>query len=237
MNLTINDFEGPLDLLLHLVKTAKMDLYNIDVKFIINNYLDFINNTDKTNLDNASEYLVMAAELIHLKSKLLINSNVEESSDYEINSEDDLRNKLIEYEKYKSICFDFKAFEESRREIFTNSPINLSEFNVRRELSTDTTLDDLVSAFVEMQKRFEYNKPMFTRITKKELSVDDKKNYINELLSTRKKLLFEDLFIDNTKSELVVTFLAILNMSKDGVVNLIQDCNLGKIFVEVVNNE
>lgn len=67
MNLHINDFEGPLDLLLHLVRTAKMDIYEIDTKYIIDKYLEFIDSIDKNDLDNASEYLVMAAELIHLK--------------------------------------------------------------------------------------------------------------------------------------------------------------------------
>ncbi len=73
MNLCINDFEGPLDLLLHLVRTAKMDIYTIDTKYIIDEYLKFINSLPKDDLDDASEYLVMASELIHLKSRLLLN--------------------------------------------------------------------------------------------------------------------------------------------------------------------
>ena len=96
MNLCINDFEGPLDLLLHLVKTAKMDIYDIDTKYIIDKYLEFINTLNKDDLDDASEYLVMASELIHLKSRLLLNLESEESNDdeYTINSEEDLKNKL-----------------------------------------------------------------------------------------------------------------------------------------------
>ena len=73
MNLCINDYEGPLDLLLHLVKTAKMDIYEIDTKYIIDEYLKFIKGIPEDDLDNASEYLVMASELIHLKSRLLLN--------------------------------------------------------------------------------------------------------------------------------------------------------------------
>ena len=98
MNLHINDFEGPLDLLLHLVRTAKMDIYEIDTKYIIDKYLEFIDSRDKNDLDNASEYLVMAAELIHLKSRLLLNLEDEKSdeeSEFSINSEEDLKNKLI----------------------------------------------------------------------------------------------------------------------------------------------
>lgn len=232
MKLSINEFEGPLDLLLHLVKTAKMDIYNIDTKFIIDEYLKFINSIDKKNLDDASEYLVMAAELIHLKSKLLINSSIEENSDYEINSEEDLKNKLLEYEKYKNICAEFKSFEENRKEFFTSSPYNLSEFEIKRELSKDTSLDDLVNAFLELKKRENYNKPVSTRITKKELSVDDKKNYIFDVLKVRKKMEFTTLFVDNTKEELVVTFLAILTLAKEQSIRIKQDKNFDKIYIE-----
>ena len=89
MNLCINDFEGPLDLLLHLVKTSKMDIYEIDTKYIIDKYLAFINSLDKNDLDGSSEYLVMASELIHLKSRMLLNldDDNEEDSDFNINSE------------------------------------------------------------------------------------------------------------------------------------------------------
>ena len=124
MNLCINDFEGPLDLLLHLVKTAKMDIYDIDTKYIIDKYLEFINTLNKDDLDDASVYLVMASELIHLKSRLLLNLESEESNDdeYTINSEEDLKNKLIEYEKYQNVTNVFKELEEKRNEFFTKLP-------------------------------------------------------------------------------------------------------------------
>ncbi len=232
MKLTINDFEGPLDLLLHLVKTAKMDIYNIDTKMIIDEYLNFINSIDKKNLDDASEYLVMAAELIHLKSRLLINSSIEESSDYEINSEEDLKNKLLEYEKYKNVCEEFKTLEDNRKEFFTKLPENLSEYKKERELLKDLSIDDLVSAFLELKKRESYNKPVSTRITRKELSVDDKKKYVIDLISTRKKLKFVDLFVDNTKAELIVTFLAILTLAKEKNIIIVQNNNLDDIYIE-----
>ena len=93
MKLCINDFEGPLDLLLHLVKTAKMDIYEIDTKYIIDKYLEFIESIPKDDLDDASEYLVMAAELIHLKSRLLLNLDTDDSDneEFSINSEEDLK--------------------------------------------------------------------------------------------------------------------------------------------------
>ena len=96
-NFCINDFEGPLDLLLHLIRSSKMDIYDINIESITKQYLSFIEDAKDLSVDDASEYLVMAAELIHLKSKILLNkkSDVEEDDEgYELNSEEDLRNKL-----------------------------------------------------------------------------------------------------------------------------------------------
>ena len=103
---SINDFEGPLDLLLHLVKTSKMNIYDIDIKLIIDEYLKFIESEKNKNIDIASSYLVMASELIHLKSKMLVNDQeIEETNEEEfsITSEEDLKRKILEYEKYKKI--------------------------------------------------------------------------------------------------------------------------------------
>ena len=93
-NIMINDFEGPLDLLLHLVKTSKMDIYEVNMSYIIEEYLKYINAMQDLNIDVASEYLVMAAELIHLKSKMLINLEDDDSSlddEYSISSEEELK--------------------------------------------------------------------------------------------------------------------------------------------------
>ncbi len=238
MKLAINEFEGPLDLLLHLVKTAKMDIYTIDTKKIIDDYLKFINEIDKKDLDKASEYLVMAAELIHLKSRLLINNKEEDlNSEYEINSEEDLKNKLIEYEKYKNICDNFRQYEEKRKDFFTKTPENTKEYLLKKELDRSTDIEDLVNAFLNLKKREDFHKPINTRITKKELSVEDKVNYIKEFICKRKKVVFEDLFISNNKDELIVTFLAILNLSKDNIIIIHQDKNFDKIYLEGNNNE
>ena len=126
----INDFHGPLDLLLHLVKSSEMDIYEIDTHKIIEEYLNYINKMQDLNIDIASEFLVMAATLIHLKSKMLINMEEEEEIDdeFSIQSEEDLKRKLIEYEKYKKITETFSELESKRNNFYTKSPMNLEEF-------------------------------------------------------------------------------------------------------------
>ena len=137
-NFFTSDFEGPLDLLLHLVKESKLDIYEINIHDIINQYIDFIHSMQEKNIDVASEYLVMSAELIHLKSKLLINRHDEEeqdnSDDFSFNSEEDLRNKLLEYEKYKEITKSFQELEEKRNEVYTKLPESLKEFYPEQHL-------------------------------------------------------------------------------------------------------
>ena len=115
-NFVINDFEGPLDLLLHLIKTNKMDIYDISISKITEEYLDFINKMEEMNLTVASSYLVMASELIEIKSKMLLpNNNSEEEED----PREDLVNRLVEYQKYKDMIDSFKTLEESRKEFYT----------------------------------------------------------------------------------------------------------------------
>ena len=237
MNLCINDFEGPLDLLLHLVKTAKMDIYEIDTKYIIDKYLEFINTLDKNDLDNASEYLVMAAELIHLKSRLLLNLDVdsEDNSEYSINSEEDLKNKLIEYERYQSVTGIFKELEEKRSEFFTKSPENIRSYADEVNYLEGTVDAELLKeALLELQKRINYQKPLNTKITRKELSVEERVVYIKDYLGKRNKVLFTDLFEDYSKELVVVTFLAILDMCKSGEIKLSQEDNFGEILIEKV---
>lgn len=239
MKLCINDFEGPLDLLLHLVKTAKMDIYEIDTKYIIDKYLEFIKSIPNDDLDDASEYLVMASELIHLKSRLLLNLKDESTNDedeYSINSEEDLKNKLIEYEKYQNITGVFKELEEKRNEFFTKLPENLGKYADKKntlEGSMDAEL--LKEALIELQKRMNYQKPINTKITRKEISVEERKEYIRKYLTKRKNVKFTDLFEEYTKDLVVATFLSILDMCKQKEITLKQDGNFSEIYIERVN--
>ena len=237
MNLNINDFSGPLDLLLHMVKKHEMDIYEIDIKLIIDEYLAFINSLDRNDLDKKSEYLIMASELIHLKSKLLLGFDDEENDDeYEINSEEDLRNRIIEFEKYQNISNDFRELEANRQGYFTKIPENLHEYTDNNNvIGTDVDIKDLIKAFLDMQERMEYRKPKTTKVARKELSVKEKTSYIRNLLKDKTKVEFTELFSEYNREELVVTLLSILEMSKNREVTLSQKKNFSKIFVEVLH--
>lgn len=232
----IHNFHGPLDLLLHLVRSTEMDIYEIDTSVIIEEYLHYIDKMQDLNIDVASEFLVMAATLVHLKSKMLIGSTEEtpeEENEYEINSEEELKNRIIEYEKYKKMTEVFKELEEKRSNFFTKEPVSLKEYSDKAiENDGSVTVEDLVNAILAYQERLNEQKPIHTKITKKELSIEDRMKSIKDKLKTVKKIDFLDLFEEVTKEYLIVTFLAILQMNKNDEINIYQEKNFGNILVE-----
>ncbi len=239
MNLQLQDFEGPFDLLLHLVRISKMDIYTINISEIINQYIDFINSIDKNDIDKSSEYLVVSSELIHLKSKMLINKNEEEEEntedEFSIKSEEDLREKLIEYEKYKNMTEVFRTLEENRADYYTKMPENLKEYvDEEKIINSDVSLNDLLEAFIGMQKRINFQKPLTTKITRKEYSVKEKISEIRNILQKKKTVEFSELFDIFTKENVVVTFLSILDMSKNSEIILKQDKIFSTIIIERV---
>ncbi len=232
----IQNFHGPLDLLLHLVRSTEMDIYEIDTSVIIEEYLSYIKKLQDLNIDIASEFLVMAATLVHLKSKMLIGSTEEETNDteeYEINSEEELKQRILEYEKYKNMTEVFKELEEKRGDFFTKEPVSLKEYSDKAITNDGSiTIDDLVNALLAYQERLNEKKPIQTKITRKELSVEERMTSIKKRLKKGEKVNFVDLFEEVTKEYLIVTFLAILQMNKNDEINIYQEKNFGNIFVE-----
>lgn len=237
-NFYTTDFEGPLDLLLHLIKESKMDIYEIDIHNIIDQYLEFIHNEEQNNIDVSSEYLVMAAELIHLKSKLLVKredepEEINEQEEFSFNSEEDLKNKLLEYEKYKKITKDLEELEEKRGEVYTKLPESVKEYAENYSLPKGQfSVDELFQAYLNFIEREKLTKPLNTKITRKEMSVEEKINDIRNILSSRKKINFIELFTDHSKKNVIVTFLSILEMSKNNEINITQKDNFSPIMIE-----
>ena len=239
MNLQLEDFEGPFDLLLHLVRVSKMDIYTINIQEVIAQYLDFIRSIPKEDLDSSSEYLVMASELVHLKSKMLVKKNDEEEeevTEFNITSEEDLREKLISYEKYKNMSDTFRDLEENRLDYYTKVPENLRDYMDEDEkvVNSDVSLNDLLNAFLEMQKRVNLEKPITTKVMQKEYSVKERIKEIRSLLKIKKRVEFTELFEEFTKQNIVVTFLSLLDMSKNKEITLKQDKIFSTILVESV---
>ena len=225
------EFEGPLDLLLHLIKQENIDIFDINISDITDQYLKYIEQMEELNLNVDSEYLVMASELIELKSReLLPHDEVED--EYEEDPKEQLINRLIEYQKYKEISVKLKSFESERKELFTKIPSLLDEFHDDTiRINEEISLDDLLKAFLKFQEKKVYEKPLNTVVTRKEYSVHKRSREIISRLKKVKKMNFEELFDFYTKEYVVVTFLAILNLAKNGELFIKQDRNLDSIIL------
>ena len=235
-SIKIDEFEGPLDLLLHLIKKSNINIYDISIEEITKSYLDYINKMEELNINVASSYLVMAAELMEIKSKSLLPKQEEENEEEEeIVSKENLINKLVEYKKYKEMTSKFKELELNRNNIYIKPPENIDNYiddnnNIYNE---EIDVDKLVEAFKKFLDRKELEKPLKTKITNKEYSVKERKNSIRKILQARKKVEFKELFDIVNKSYIAVTFLSILEMSKEKVINIKQDKNFDNIYLEM----
>lgn len=234
IEIKIDEFEGPLDLLLHLIKESKMDILNLQIEVITDQYLDYIHKMEQMNLDIASSYLVMAAELIEMKSRLLLPRKQDEEQEEEEDPKEQLVNRLIEYQRYKDLTKEFKELEEERHKVFTKSPENIKEYMPEVEVisDTDVTLDDLLQAFQKFLERQKLNEPLSTKVTKKEMSVEERRISIRKMLKTKRKFNFLELFDILTREYVVVTFLAILEMARQNELIIVQENNFGEIMCE-----
>lgn len=232
----INEFEGPLDLLLHLIKESEMDIMDIEIVRLTDQYLDYINSMEKMNLSIASEYLTVASELLYLKSRTLLpKENIENESEEFIEAKENLINRLLEYKQYKDVTSTLKILEERRGEFYTKTPSDLREYKPDEiVLNDDISLEDLVLAFKKYLERKKYNEPLTTKITTKEISVAERRNSIRNILKHKKRVEFFELFEEFSKPYVVATFLSILEMAKENELVIKQENNFDKIYCEVV---
>ena len=231
-SIVLPEFEGPLDLLLHLIKKADISIFDISIEDITKQYLEYINKMEELNLNIASEYLVMASDLIEMKSRTLIPKD--DSNDEEEDPREELINRLLDYQLYKESTSKLKEYEALRKEVFTKEP-SLEEYkNENIELNLGISLDDLTNALAKFLADKEAAKPLTTKVTNKEYSVSKRSLEIRDILRVKKKVNFFELFEETTKEYVVVTFLAILNMSKKQEISIVQENNFENIIIEEV---
>lgn len=214
----VNDFEGPLDLLLHLIKETKMDIQEVPILLIVDQYLTFIRSMQVMQLDIAGDYLVMAATLLEIKSRLLL-PRVEvvdvDSDDYEHdeNLEENLKQQLIEYKKFKDIADVLKHKEEERGQIFSKTSADLHHLQSAVPLKDgEVTLDDVLLAFQRMFEKQSKAQPVQTKIEMAKLTVEESMEKIMTQLRRFDSVELSDLI--DSKESLISTFLAVLELAK-----------------------
>lgn len=229
----INDFEGPMDLLLHLVHQNNIEIYDINLVSLVNQYLDFINEMEKLELNIASEYIVMAAELIELKSRALLPKPATEEV-LEDDPREELIDRLLEYKKYKEVTPDFKKLEKTRKEYYSKEPSSLKDYIKKNEETADISL--LLAAFNDFMNR-KASEHIVTKTTVKEYSIEERRKEIKDILFKKKKVEFIELFTIKSRDYIIVTFLSLLEMAKSNEISLIQNSNFDKLYIIGGTNE
>ncbi len=226
-NIKIPVFEGPLDLLLHLIKENKIDIYDIPIALITRQYLQYIEMMKELNIDIASEFLVMAATLIYIKSRMLLPKD--ESG--EVMEEDprlELVERLIEYQAMKEAAFGLKEREEEWSGIASRPSMSLED-EPEELFLFDVNIFDLLTAFKKLLDRLP---PETIQITAETLTVKDRITHILNVLEQRESVSFDDLFTGlKTRDSLIVTFLAILELLKLGLIRAYQERSFSMIWI------
>ena len=209
-------FEGPLDLLLHLLKEQKMDICDIPIAEITKQYMQYLEMMQELNLELVGEYLVMAAELTRIKSKTLLPSPEMSEEDDFGGGEDprsELMRRLREYQRYRDAAFELRMKEHDRQQVFSRGgEIEIEENSETPELM-DATVFDLFTAYQKILDSKSFEKDYEIEIT--EMSVTDRMQYILDILNSSDSVTFESLFtVLNSKQEIIVTFLGILELMR-----------------------
>jgi segregation and condensation protein A len=232
-NIKIPVFEGPLDLLLHLIRENKIDIYDIPIALITHQYLKYLKIMKELNLDIAGEFLAMAATLIYIKSRMLLPPDEEAPPEEQEDPRRELVQRLIEYQKYKEAAVQLREKEEEWMKVFQREPL-LDEDDGNIYLS-DVSLFDLLGA---LKKILDTAPPEVGTITKETLTVKDKMSLVMEMLEGQEAIRFEELFKGSiTRVQLIVTFIALLELIRLGLIRAYQEKDFGNIWVIKQNVE
>ena len=220
-------FEGPLDLLLHLIEKNKIDIYDIPIVEITNQYMEYIKAMQKEDLNIMSEFLVMAATLLDIKCRMLLPKEVNEEGEEE-DPRQELVEQLLEYKMYKFMSYELKDREtDSEGILYKEATIPEEVMEYVEPVDLDKLLGDLTLAklnriFKDVMRRQVGSK--FGKIEKEEVTLTDKLGYVYEYAKEHRNFSFRSLLTkQSSKTQVVVTFLAILQMMKEGQISINQE--------------
>jgi segregation and condensation protein A len=223
-------FEGPLDLLLHLIKDNKIDIYDIPITVITKQYLEYIEIMKELNLEIASEFLVMAATLIYIKSRMLLPPDETIETEEQEDPRAGLVQRLLEYQAYKEASGILREREEIWANIFSRPPMDKDKVEVEPELYLfDVNIFDLMGALKKIMSKVP---PEAIKITRETLTVKDRIAMILDKMENEHTMRFDALFEeDTTRVQIIVTFLALLEILRLGLVRAYQDRDFGTIWI------
>jgi len=224
-------FEGPLDLLLHLIKINEIDIYDIPIAVVTEQYVEYLGLMKELNLDIASEYLVIAATLVHIKSKMLLPSTPSDEEDSGEDPRDALVQRLLDYQRYKKAAEKLDDKEILGRDVFSRPG---SEEEDGGELTVN--LFDLIEALRGILEKID-SQDKILDFTREKVSLKDKMIEIIEQLEAVKYLIFQDLFSSaENRYEIILTFIALLELMRNQKVRILQLQAFGSIRISLREN-
>ena len=240
-------FEGPLDLLLHLIDKNKIDIYDIPIAEITDQYLDYIRQLDHEDMNVTSEFMVMAATLIDIKCRMLLPRETNEDGEEE-DPREELVMQLLEYKKYKYMSYELRErMAETGNTVCRKQNLPKSVLAYRppvdpQELLSDITLDRLHEIFQSVLRRQEDKidpiRSKFGHIEKEDVSLPDKMTFVETYAVRQRRFSFRELLEKQSgRSQVVVTFLAILELMKTGKIRIQQEEIFGEILIESLEDE
>ncbi|HHH84835.1 MAG TPA: chromosome segregation protein ScpA [Firmicutes bacterium] len=236
LNVKLEVFEGPLDLLLYLIKENKMDIYDIKVSVITAQYIAMLDMMTKMDMDIATEFMVMAATLMYIKSKMLLPA--ETVSEDDIDVEDprrDLVSQLLEYKIFKKIAELLAEKEAAMAETYRRDVSKEMAMYVSRELLFDTSFYELLDAFRDLMERV--NNVAIHEVVKEDYKVEDKIRTIQEWVGNEEPLRVSDLLkLSRNKLEMVVYVLAVLELARLKEIKIMQNEVFGEIWIYKTQN-
>jgi segregation and condensation protein A len=228
-------FEGPLDLLLYLVRKDEVDIYDISIERITRQYLEYLEAMESIDVEIGGEFIVMAANLLYIKSRTLLPVDLQGPVEEEGEEEDprwELIRQLIEYKKFKEAAGDLRDREELRTKLFGRTPSAPPPDGGATLLAGEVGALDLISAFQRVLERLEKRKGAEREIEADRFTVSEKIEYVLKILPENEPLKFEELFAgQTTRGELVATFLALLELVRLRHVQVEQDGAFGDILL------
>lgn len=236
INIKIDAFEGPLDLLLHLIRKAEVDIYDIPIAKITDQYISYLKEMEELDLDIASEFLVMAATLVEIKSKMLLPKKKKEEELEEEDPRLELIEKLIEYKKYKEFAESLKDIDESTA-IYFKAPEIIDDIENKEVFFKNITVENLMIAFKKIMdnydNRHKSEERVYENISSDEYKIEDKMEFILSLLKKNSKVYFNEFFLHSkSKMEIIVTFIAMLELIKLREIIVYQINNFDNITIE-----
>lgn len=231
-------FEGPLDLLLYLIKKDEVDIYDVSIERITSQYLEYIETFKILNIELASEFIVMAATLMYMKSRTLLPRN-EQAPEEDVDEDDprwELIRQLVEYKKFKDAAYYLEKREADNQQIFASERQDAEE-EEDEEPVLNVGIFDLIRAFQGILKRFEDEEDL-AEIADDRFTVSDKIDYLMVRVNKGQKIKFAELFADaTTKGEVMVTFLALLELIRLNEFQVRQEAILGEIEIKRSSDE